>query len=109
MTDTTTLGLPDAARRLGVSLRVLRHAIRTGKIPAPANLAATAAVSQAWLAEAQAAAAAAPNALNRDFKQKIPAFTRYKGTSAWHQFRVRVRAFAWFRAKGARDGAPPAV
>ncbi len=97
MSDTSTIGLPDAARGLGVSLRVLRHAIRTGKIPAPASLAATAAVSPEWLASAKAAAAE-PAALNRSFRQKVPAFTRYQGTSAWTKYRVRVRAYARFKA-----------
>jgi hypothetical protein len=98
MSDTSIIGLPDAARGLGVSLRVLRHAIRTGKIPAPASLAATAALSPEWFASAKAAAAAEPAALNRSFKQKVPAFARYKGTSAWTQYHARVRAYAWFRA-----------
>lgn len=98
MSGTSTIGLPEAASKLGVSLRVLRHAIRSGKIPAPANLAATAAVSAEWFASAQTAAAQ-PAALNRSFPQKVPAFARYKGTSAWTKYRVRVRAFARFRAK----------
>jgi hypothetical protein len=98
MTDTTTLGFPEAARRLGVPLRVLRAAIRDGRIPAPPHQAATAAIPAEWLDSAQAAAKAAPNALSRHPKQKIPAFARYEGTSAWHQFRVRVRAYARFRA-----------
>ncbi len=99
MSDTTTLGLPDAARGLGVSLRVLRHAIGTGKIPAPAALGATAAVSSEWLASAKAAVSADASALSRSFSQKVPAFARYKGTSAWTKYRVRVRAFARFRAQ----------
>ncbi|MEI7714072.1 MAG: hypothetical protein WCI94_21740 [Rhodospirillales bacterium] len=97
MSDTSPIGLPDAARGLGVSLRILRHAIRTGKIPAPASLAATAAVSPEWLASAKAAAAE-PTALNRSFRQKVPAFIRYQGTSAWTKYRVRVRAYARFKA-----------
>ena len=97
MTDTSTLGLPEAARGLGVSLRVLRHAIRTGKIPAPASLAATAALSPEWFASAKAAAAE-PAALNRSFRQKVPAFARYQGTSAWTKYRIRVRAYARFKA-----------
>ena len=100
MNGTSTLGLPEAASKLGVSLRVLRHAIRIGKIPAPASLAATASVSSEWLASAQVAAAA-PQALNRSFPQKVPAFARYKGTSAWTKYRARVRALAWFRAQKA--------
>lgn len=99
MSDTSTIGFPEAARRLGVPVRVLRHAIRTGKIPAPANLTATATLSPEWFASAQSAAAASPSALSRSFQQKVPAFARYEGTSAWHKFRVRVRAYARFRAE----------
>ncbi len=98
MTDTTTLGLPAAAQHFGVSLRVLRSAIRAGRIPAPANLTATTALSAEWLSSAEAAVAASPNALNRTFHQRVPAFARYKGTSAWTKYRVRVRAYAIFRA-----------
>jgi hypothetical protein len=98
MTETTTIGLPDAASRLGVPLRVLRHAIATKKIPAPADLSATATLSAEWLESAIAAAKADPDALNRSFRQKVPAYARYEGTSAWHKFRVRVRAYARFRA-----------
>ncbi len=98
MSDTSTLGLPDAARHLGVSVRVLRHAIRTGKIPAPSNLSATVTLSADWLESAKAAAKATPGALSRSFPQKVPAYARYEGTSAWHKHRVRVRAYARFRA-----------
>lgn len=94
MTDTTTLGLPEAASRFGVSLRVLRYAIRTGKIPAPANLTATVTLSAEWLSNAEAAVAASPKALSRAFRQKVPAFARYEGTSAWHKHRSKVRAYA---------------
>jgi hypothetical protein len=98
MSDTHTLGLPDAARHFGVPLRVLRRAIRAGTIPAPANLTATASLSPEWLASAQAAVAASPKALSRTARQKVTAFARYEGTSAWHKHRVRVRAYARFRA-----------
>jgi hypothetical protein len=98
MNDTVTIGFPDAARSLGVSLRVLRHAIRTGKIPAPPQVAATASLSPEWLSSAQAAVEASPKALSRNFTQKVPAFARYKGTSAWHKYHNRVRAYANFRA-----------
>lgn len=98
MSDTTTFGLPEAASRLGVPVRVLRRAIRAGKIPAPAHLNATTSLSAEWLASAQAAAAASPNALSRAPRQKVPAFARYKGTSAWTQYRVRVRGYARFKA-----------
>jgi predicted site-specific integrase-resolvase len=49
MNDTASFGFPEAAHRLGVSLRVLRLAIRAGKVPAPAQQAATAKLSAAWL------------------------------------------------------------
>ena len=98
MSDTTTFGLPEAAHRLGVSVRVLRRAIRTGKIPAPANLNATVSLSAEWLSGAQAAAAASPNALSRSPRQRVPAFARYEGTSAWHTYPIRVRGFARHRA-----------
>ena len=45
-----------------------------------------------------AAVKASPNALNRSAHQKVPAYARYEGTSAWHKHRVRVRAYARFRA-----------
>jgi hypothetical protein len=98
MTDTTTFGLPDAARSFGVPIRVLRRAIRAGKIPAPPHLTATVSLSPEWLSSAQAAVAASPKALSRNARQKVPAFARYKGTSAWHKHRVRVRQYARFRA-----------
>jgi hypothetical protein len=102
MTDTFKIGLPDAARSLGVPVRVLRRAIRAGKIPAPANLNATVSLSPEWLSSAHAAVKASPDALNRNFQQKVPAFARYEGTSAWHKHRVRVRAYAHFRAAAAQ-------
>ena len=98
MTDTTTFGLPEAARRLGVPVRILRRAMRAGRIPAPANLTATVSLSAEWLSAVQAAAAASPKALSRNNQQKVPAFARYKGTSAWHKYPVRVREYARFRA-----------
>jgi hypothetical protein len=101
MNETVTFGFPEAARRLGVSLRVLRRAIRDGKIPAPANQAATAALSAEWLHSAQDAVKAAPNALSRAFAQKEPAFARYEGTSAWRKYANRVREYNRFRAKSA--------
>jgi hypothetical protein len=100
MSDTHSLGLPDAARHFGVPLRVLRRAIRAGKIPAPDNLTATVSLSPEWLASARAAVEASPNVLSRTARQKVPAFARYEGTSAWHKHRVRVRAYARFRAAG---------
>jgi hypothetical protein len=98
MSDTTTFGLPDAAQRLGVPVRVLRRAMRAGRIPAPANLTATVSLSAEWLSSVKAAAEASPNALSRAPRQKVPAFARYEGTSAWHKYRVRVRGYARFRA-----------
>jgi hypothetical protein len=98
MTDTITFGLPEAARSLGVPVRVLRRAIRAGKIPAPPHLTATVSLSPEWLSSARAAAAASPNVLSRSSRQKVPAFARYEGTSAWHKYRVRVRQYARFRA-----------
>jgi hypothetical protein len=99
MTDTTTFGLPEAANRLGVPVRVLRRAMRAGRIPAPARLTATVSLTAEWLSGVQAAVAASPNALSRNNQQKVPPFARYKGTSAWHKYPVRVRQYANFRAK----------
>lgn len=31
-------------------------------------------------------------------RQKVPAFARYEGTSAWHKDRRRMRAYALFKA-----------
>lgn len=105
MTDTTTFGLPDAARSLGVPIRVLRRAIRAGKIPAPAHMNATVSLSPEWLSAAQAAAEASPSVLSRAPRQKVPAFARYKGTSAWTKYRVRVRGYARFKATQAHASA----
>jgi len=94
----TILGFPEAARRLGVPVRVLRRAIRHGKLPKPPHVAATAILPAEWLANVQAAVAASPHALSRALPQKVPAFARYEGTSAWHRHRNRVRNFAHVRA-----------
>jgi hypothetical protein len=109
MTDTTTFGLPEAAHRLGVPVRVLRRAMRAGKIPAPPHLTATVSLSPEWLASAQEAVAASPNALSRNNRQKVPPFARYKGTSAWHKYRVRVRQYARFRAAANPPKSAPAT
>ena len=101
MSDTSTLGLQDAARRLGVSVRVLRHAIRTGKVPAPANLTATSPLSADWLDSVVAAVKASPGALSSATRQKVAPFARYEGTSAWRKYTKRVHEFARFRAKAA--------
>ncbi len=98
MSDTATFSLPEAARRLGVPVRVHRQAIRTGKVPAPQHLSATVALSPAWLASVEAAVKASPAALSRAFTQKVPAFARYEGTSAWRKYPNRVREYAHFRA-----------
>jgi hypothetical protein len=98
MSDSSTLGFPEAARRLGVPLRVLRRAIRTGKIPAPPRQSATAALPADWFASAQAAVEASPKVLSRSFQQKVPPFARYEGTSAWRKYANRVREYAHHRA-----------
>ena len=98
MSDNQTLGLPEAARRLGVPLRDLRLAIRRGKVPAPEHLTATAFVSPEWLASAEAAVEASPKALSAASRQKVPAFARYEGTSAWRKYAKRVREYNHHRA-----------
>jgi hypothetical protein len=98
MNDTATFGFPEAARQLGVPVRVLRRAIHRGKIPAPANMTATATLSAEWLRSVQAAVEASPKTLNRGFQQKVPPFARYEGTSAWHKYPNRVREHARFQA-----------
>jgi hypothetical protein len=103
MSDTSTLGFPEAARRLGVPLRVLRSAIRAGRLPAPPQNGATASLPAAWLAQAQAAVEATPGVLTRRFAQKVPAFARYEGTSAWRKYANRVREYAHFRAQTAAE------
>jgi hypothetical protein len=98
----TIIGFPEAAARLGVPLRVLRAAIRAGRVPAPALINATAPLSADWLAEAEAAVAAQPDALSRRFAQKTPPFAHYPGTSAWRKYKARVREYARFRAAEAK-------
>jgi hypothetical protein len=98
----TQLGFPDAARRLGVPLRVLRHAIRAGKIPAPPHRSATASLPAEWLDRAQAAAEASPHALSRPPSQKAAPFARYVGTSAWRKYKNRVREYKAFQAAAER-------
>jgi hypothetical protein len=101
MTENSTLGLPEAAQKLGVSLRVLRRAMRAGTIAAPANLTATSTLSAEWLASARDAAARDPSVLSRSFLQRVPPYARYKGTSVWHQYHAKVRAHRWYRANKA--------
>ena len=40
-------------------------------------------------------------------RPKVPAFARYRGTSAWRKDRKRVRAYALFRAAQHRAGQGP--
>ncbi len=42
----------------------------------------------------------------RPARQKVPAFARYEGTSAWHKDRRRVRAYALFKAAQKQPMAP---
>ena len=104
----TPLGFPEAARRLGVSIRILRQAIRAGSVPAPPQVNASATVPAAWLAEVSEKAKSAPAIFARSFRQKVPAFARYEGTSAWHKHRSRVRANAWHGAAAKRKAAAQA-
>ncbi len=96
MSDTTSLSLPEAARSFGVPVRVLRRAIRAGKLPAPPHVSATARVSTEWLASAKAAVAASPKGFSWAAPQRVPAFARYEGTSAWRKYRTRVREYYRF-------------
>jgi hypothetical protein len=98
MSDTPLIGLPEAAHRLGVRVRVLRRAMRAGTVPAPAGLTAVTGLSTEWLDSALAAVEANPKALSRATAGKVPAFARYEGTSAWHKYPRRVREYARFRA-----------
>ena len=98
MTTTTTFGFPEAAARLGVSVRTLRRAIRAGRVPAPAQSGATAVLSAAWLESVQATVQAAPAALSRSLPQKVVPFARYEGTSCWRKYRTRVRDYYAFQA-----------
>jgi hypothetical protein len=101
MSDTSPsgqFGYPEAARQLGVSVRVLRDAIFAGKIPAPAQHHATAALSAEWVDQARAAVKASPTALHRIYSKKAAPFARYEGTSAWRKYANRVREYAHFQA-----------
>ena len=93
-----TLTLPEAARHFGVSLRALRHAIRTGAIPAPQTMGATIALPAGWLTSVKAAIAATPHGFSWTLPQKVPAFARYQGTSAWRKYTNRVNEYTRFRA-----------
>ena len=105
MSDTGFLDFPQAARRLGVSLRLLRHAIRSGRVPAPPHGGATAKLPSDWFDSAKAAIEASPGAMRSGIAQKVPAFARYEGTSAWRKYPVRVRGYARFKA-AARHATP---
>ena len=98
MTTTSGLSLPEAARQLGVPVRALRYGIRTGKLPAPPHLTATTPLSAEWLASAQSAIEASPKLLASSVRQRVPAFARYEGTSAWRKYRNRVRDYARHQA-----------
>jgi hypothetical protein len=95
MTETAILGFPEAACRLGVPLRVLREAIRTGKVAAPAKLTATSILTEDWLTATQAAVT--PQTFSRAANQKEPPFARYAGTSCWRKYPKRVRAYNFFK------------
>jgi len=97
-TDTTTIGFPEAARRLGVPLRVLRDAIHAGRVPAPPSVGATAALPIDWVERVADAVVASPKVLHRVFAQKVPPFARYEGTSAWRKYANRVREYNHYRA-----------
>ncbi len=95
MTDSSTLGFAQAAQALGVSISVLRRAIRNGKIPAPANAGVTAVapLSAEWLASVQAAAKGSRDCFKQTDRRQVPAFARYEGTSAWRKYHRRVREY----------------
>lgn len=92
------LSLPQAARQFGVSVRTLRHAIRTGKLQAVPSLGAGTHLTHEWLATAQLAVVAAPRLFALARPQRVPPFARYEGTSAWRKYPNRVRAHARFQA-----------
>ena len=98
MSDSPTIGLPDAARRLGVPLRVLRRAIRNGKVAAPPHLTATSSLPAEWLDGVVTQVQAHPDVLKHTSRQKVPPFARYVGTSAWRKYTHRVREYNHFRA-----------
>lgn len=100
MTSESTIGFAQAAKALGVSISTLRQAIRSGKLPAPgSSVTAVSALTPEWLASAKQAATASPKMFKDRKPQKVPAFARYKGTSAWRKFHRRVHAFNLARAE----------
>jgi hypothetical protein len=98
MSETSNLGFSEAAAHFGVSIRVLRRAIRAGTIPAPAKSNAVASLSPEWIASVAEAVKTSPGALSRRLPQRVPPFARYEGTSAWRKYASRVRDFAHFQA-----------
>lgn len=108
MSDATPFGLPEAAHRLGMPLRNLRHAMRAGHVPTAGRPSATMRVTPAWLESARAAIAATPGAIGRKTSQKVAPFARYQGTSAWRKYPNRVREHAHFLADAHRMDAAPA-
>lgn len=107
MSDIPAIGLPEAASRLGVSIRALRRAIHTGRLPAPPQLGANAALPAEWFARVQAAVEGSAKPFLWGPKQKVPPFARYEGTSAWRKYRHRVREYA--RHQQAAHAAEPAA
>jgi hypothetical protein len=55
------------------------------------------------MSETQTPSKPAPR--SRKYSQKVPAFARYEGTSAWKKNRRRVRAYAQFRAAASKEKA----
>lgn len=92
------MSFPEAARRLGVPIRILRRAIRAGTMPAPPAHGALALLPASWLGQAEAAVKASPKALSRAVPQAVPPFARYEGTSAWRKYRLRVKEYAAHQA-----------
>jgi hypothetical protein len=97
MTETTAISLPEAARHFGVSVRELRLAMWTGRIPAPADLKATTLLTTEWVQSVEKALEAEPQAFTGLFRQKEPAFARFVGTSAWQKYGRRAREYAKFK------------
>ena len=101
MTSTSTIGFAKAAQTLGVSIRTLRHAIRTGKITAPGTgVSAVSTLDAEWLAGVQQTAKADRGVFKHSGKPAVPAFARYEGTSAWRKYPSRVRDYNNAREAG---------
>jgi hypothetical protein len=99
VTSSSTLGFPQAAQALGVSIRTLRQAIRNGKIPAPgASTTAVSALTPEWLSSVHQTAKTSPGCFKHHDRQAVPPFARYEGTSAWRKYSRRVRAYNRNRA-----------